>query len=169
MTSALTAIVIPRRGPACAGCATAFEEKMRYTSVLIDHEAEEEYIRRDYCETCWGEPKEEEYRHKRAVFWCSAVPERKKREAPKTYNEKALALLRELVKSDKEKDSHLAFVVALFLERKRNIALRKVYEGVAWYEDTTTEDMLPVRRVTLSDLDMAALEEEFNARVRDGG
>jgi len=146
-------IEIPSRSALCAGCGARFEPCAHYTSVL--HEEKEAVLsRQDFCTACRAKAEE-----KRGVTsWKGRVPEKIVEEDPfQSRDEKALALLKESATEEEQGERQQeAFILALYLARKRQLALRKELERkgerIFLYEVVETEEMIPVRQFKLTQL-----------------
>lgn len=157
-------IVIPRRAGACLKCGQGMEEQGEYYSIL---DTSEEYPQRfDYCIPCWEKGAKLESGGSSRTYWKSKVPLKKERkEVTLTKDEKALELLEELVSSDQEEDANLAFVLALYLERRKQIAKRKDVKEVTIYEVLETEEILAVKKVDVRVLPIVEIQKQIDQKL----
>jgi hypothetical protein len=160
---------IPRRGRTCSHGEERFETDDEYHSVLIDQE--EEIVRRDFCAKCWQEvgTSQDIAGH---THWKGKVPEKRvEKMLDLSRDEKALELLKEALESEESGAEEEAFVLGLYLERRRLISRRKEVprDGAlfALYEVLATEEMLTVKTIPLSQLAVkgiqARIAEKLNA------
>lgn len=170
-------IEIPKRGVACIKDGLVLTPGMEYFSALFFDGIGGEYLRRDYCSKCWDELQQQNEHERIASTWKSIVPPKKQEsELPKQRDERALYLLREALASEAIKiDRHIqgeAFILALFLARRRKIHFRQelIHEKVVYnlYEVADTEEMLSVPKLKLSDLPVESIQislaKKFNAK-----
>jgi len=130
-------------------CFVGDEKLQRGTKVYSLLEEENgEYLRSDYCESCWNEKKEKAPLSPNSIFWSVEVPSLEKMEENEQNEEKdMLTNLRELVDSEDEDDTFMSFFLSLYLERKRQIVRRESTEEFIYYEVISTEEMLAIKRV----------------------
>lgn len=140
----------------CSSCELEIgEEEYFYSAVFED---EEVFERRDYCETCWGEPPEGCFSHWRT---CNTV---KKEEKRRLDADIVLGFFRELDSKKTENELNFRYVIGLLLMRKRILKFDDI-------ERTGMEEFLVLRRPstkerhrvlvrTLADDEIAALTEE---------
>lgn len=154
-------IEIPRRSPACALGQEPLKEGMTYFSVL---EGEEPLVRRDYCEACWSQAKSGSHK----IYWKAKVPP-KKREAPQAADLSGYAfiLLKEALQSQCEEE---AFVLALYLARKKKLLLRDEFKNesgkISLYEVAETEEMIPVKKLELSTFKTEEIQESLAKKFK---
>lgn len=112
---------IKPRGRGCAVCGAEFPAGAECVSALFD--AEGGYERRDYCPSCWdkrtdgGEPFSQ---------WQGVIAARTSAEAKAEpiKHETAEALLRRLVELDNPEDVDVIYILAVMLERKKQLVER---------------------------------------------
>lgn len=154
---------IPRRSNICAKGNETFTSKQKYYSLIFE-DSDEKLCRNDYCESCW-----ELIRHqtdlKIKTFWKSQIPE-KKPQSMRAINrdELALELFKEALGKNSDDDAAEAFVLALYLARRKLIAFRQQISredgiSVHLYEINDTEEMVCVRPVALSQLQTDVLQK----------
>lgn len=154
---------IPRRARYCLGCETPFTHEMEYHSTLSDPVPEKPAVRKDFCLECWTSHADAE---KAACFihWRSKVPSAKKKyEGDKERDEQALELLKEQL-SDEERRAE-CFILALYLARKKILLQRQEIsqdgKDFTLYEVAETEEMLPVEKVPVEQLNGQRIREEI--------
>ena len=154
-------IVIPRRATHCCLGEEAFEGGMSYHSVVSFDD--EEPVRHDYCDGCWEKVKDQ-YQAEQAQHWKGKIP--KKYVSPYSglnQEERALAILKDLLPAETQEQKEELFVWALFLAHKRRLVMRAEDEESLHYEDTQSGDMIAIPRV-----DPTALRvEEIQATIAD--
>lgn len=157
-------IVIPRRNSHCCGGGDPFEPDMEYFSVVIAEEDEAQ--RFDYCAKCWAEV-EEKYRADHAQHWKGRIP--KKYTSPYSglnQEERALAILRDMLPPENEEMAEQAFVMALFLAHKRRLVLR-ADESQLQYEETQSGETFLVPKIDLTELRVDEVRQALADKMRD--
>lgn len=146
---------IPRRSIACCAGQEAFKPGMTYHTVL--EAMPEGFVRKDYCIQCW-----ETHNKQAAVHWKSAIPKPSK--VPMTNvvrDERALEIFKR-----KESTPEEAFVLALYLQRRKKIALRRELTEQSVYEILDTEEIVVINKIPLTHLAIeqiqASLVEKFS-------
>lgn len=140
-------LIIPRRSHSCHHHQGSFCPGDDYVSYL--YLSQEEWVRQDYCLTCW-ESKEEK---NEGTFWRGKIPSKKTKVNPS--HEKLFLLFRHLLEKDVEIEKPLLFIVALILERQKRIFFRpevknKSHETLRHYEIPETGEMVSVPVLTLT-------------------
>jgi len=160
-------IEIPRRATACLHGQEPFVGGMEYYSVLMDGPSEGIYQRQDYCSQCWDKLSKEKALPPNQSSWKSNVPLKKEAsDLPKQRDARALYLLKEAIKSQEPADCEEAFVLSLYLARKRLMYQRqeiKLADGkpALIFEVAETEEMLCVRKIPLSELQVGNVQLEL--------
>lgn len=152
---------IPRRSSVCSVGGEAFTPGTPYISAL-HLEAKEQIVRRDFCLHCWNQNTQKQ---EAGTYWKGSVPlkeEEKKQNLAK--EEKALILLKEAIQTGNQEE---AFVLALYLTRKKQLAMRKEIDQTQLYEVLATEEMLAVPKPKLSQLKIADLQLTLAAKLQD--
>ncbi|MBS4169145.1 hypothetical protein [Parachlamydia sp. AcF125] len=162
-------IEVPKRQAACALGHEPFTPGMEYCSVLLETSEITEFQRKDYCLNCWE--KEGKITDDNAAYWKSKVPNSSiKGGMPLiTYEEKAMELFRNAAKTVGEEDE--AFILALWLVRKRKIVLRHCFhekngQEVHLYEDPLSEETFSVRKVHLEREKILDLQARLSNKLR---
>lgn len=159
-------IAIPRRSYACSQCNEPFAAGKTYYSILGEERVEGDYPRLDYCQACWTKQtksKTPQY----SSAWSAAVPLKKEAsELPKQRDARALYLLKQTLNQDDKESNAEAFVLSLYLARRRRLYLRqemKLQNGhyASLYEVAETEEMLCVPKLALSDLQVEKIQEKL--------
>lgn len=160
-------VEIPKRSLCCVKGGEPFLPGSQYYSTIMLEEKGERYQREDYCMECWkkGHPSSDS---QMISSWKSIVPIKKElSELPKRRDERALYLLKEILVNPNDSSTNSeAFILALFLARRRLIVLRQevIREGklpLCIYEVMETEEMLSIPKIPLSDLQVETLRLEL--------
>jgi len=162
-------IEIPRRSAACTLGGEAFAPGMEYYSVLKeDPFSKNAYARMDYCLACWSQlPKGESY----LSAWKSSVPQKKEAsELPKKRDERALYLLKEALATDLPEAHAEAFVLSIYLARRRYIFLRQELQMEngkvsSLYEVAHTEEMIGVPKFSISELPLDVIQKKLATQL----
>ena len=131
-------IQIPSRARVCFGCQAPFTQGDNYASRLS-----KKGDRCDFCFVCWDKEKE-----RGLALWKGQVPKKTAIEERTDRLERALELLKEAESDPKE-----AFLIALFLQRKKWLSLKAEYRDRLLYEVVATEEMIEISKVSLSAAD----------------
>jgi hypothetical protein len=152
---------IPRRSLQCDWGGSRFASGDGYYSVVAEGE-DGTYTRSDYCVSCWSRVDQ-----RGEVYWKGKVPETKQKilYADLERDDRALAILQEmLVLGDKEACGE-AFVLALYLVRQKKLFIRKVVKGQQLYEIPGTGEVLAVSKVPLSSLQVLDVQKKIAKRL----
>lgn len=165
-------ISIPKRAACCAHGQEPLTPGMEYYSILKDDGEDGSYVRHDYCPTCWQQLHKQSATQTIRSSWKSHIPSKKEAsELPKQRDERALLLLKEaLLRQDSEAEAE-AFMLALYLARRRRLFLRQEMEikkgkRSSLFEVAETEEMLCVPKLSLSDLQIEKLQIELAKRFQ---
>lgn len=166
---ALFQVEIPRRARVCAAGEHSLGPGDAYASVLIEGK-KGELVRHDYCIACWEEGAEARWKEAGQSCWRGVVPQKEKRQLPEDQSERALVLFKEALAEEGEAKAAEAFILALFLVRKKAIALRKELkrEGkrIQIYEILSTEEMVQVERFDLASLPVTGIQSRIASQLR---
>lgn len=163
-------LTIPRRSNRCFKGEEVLSPGEEYYSLLQDDEVNGGFLRRDFCLSCWNIVAKEVLLTARSS-WKSKVSVKK--EEVNTWqnrDEGSLFLLKEALKSEALDDIADAFVLALYLARRRLLYLRQqlYQEGslINLYEVAATEEMLAVRKVALSQLNISSIQQRLASKLK---
>lgn len=162
---------IPRRAACCARGQEEFLPGMEFYSVLDEGDEKGQFQRFDYCPLCWSQLDVHAQHPKLISYWKSKVPAKKLADdLPKQRDARVLALLKAAVQHGQAGHDE-AFVLALYLARRRLIVLRQeltLPEGGAasLYEVVESEEMLCVPRMPLSELQVEKIQQSLAAQLR---
>ncbi len=158
-------IEIPRRNTHCCVENEPFEQGMEYYSLLTTPVDSSVLQRQDFCVKCWEKQPKEVIKSK--TFWKSKIGEKKKTEKSNlSRDEKILALLKEyLAKKDPELIQE-SFFLAIYLARRRRLYLRNETLDSQLYEVAETEEMLPIKKVNLTQEQIAEVQEKLAEKIK---
>lgn len=171
--SAIFTIEIPKRNSVCARGQETLLPGMEFYSILKES-SEGGYIREDYCLACWKHISSEIDLNMIRSLWKSKVPTKKEvSELPKQRDARAMYLLKDALTRQSVQDYQEAFLLAMYLARKRLIYFRQdliLEDGypASLYEVAETEEMLCVRKVNLSTLEIETLQPILAAKFKTG-
>lgn len=172
--SAILHIEIPKRSIACTHCQERLTLGMEFHSTLKDSSDEGCYIRQDYCLVCWEKLSSQIDLEVIRSTWKSKIPTKKDAsDLPKQRDARAMHLLKEALTRQGIDDYAEAFVLTMYLARKRLIYFRQdllLEDGqkASLYEVAQTEEMLCVRRITLSTLQIEKIQVALAAKFKSG-
>ncbi|GEM_PF-1639589 len=160
----LKQLPIPRRARSCARSNQPFQPGDTVVSLISDGQKEGVYEREDILQSEWDEQPGEGVRS----YWTSVIPERaKKPTTPDEYLERAMTLLVDFL--DKEEAQLKAFLLALFLGRKKKLIFRGELreEGTDYYlfEVEESEEMLTLPVLDPSEAELARVQQELSDEI----
>jgi hypothetical protein len=163
--------LIPKRSQRCGFNQEVLEPGSEYYSVVMEDE-NGLIVRKDYCPTCWENSAKQEVLTKTRRYWKSKVP-KKQLELPKSQNREiaAFELMREALASKKPEDQAEAFILSLFLARKRILYIRQQLpqaDGTIMtiYEVAATEEMIAIQKLPLSQLEVVKVQQRIAAKLK---
>ncbi|CCB85849.1 putative uncharacterized protein [Parachlamydia acanthamoebae UV-7] len=162
-------IEVPKRHAVCLLGQEPFTPGMEYCSVLVETAEMGEFQRKDYCLSCWE--REGKISDDNAAYWKAKVPKHPLKGATPliTYEEKAMELFKAAAKTSGEEEE--AFILALWLIRKRKLVLRHCFhekngQEVNLYEDPLSEETFPIRKVHLEKEKVLDLQSKLSNKLR---
>lgn len=162
---------IPKRSQRCGFNQEVLEPGAEYYSVVMEDD-NGQILRKDFCPTCWEASAKKDIFVKTKKYWKSKVPA-KQVELPKSQNREiaAFELLRESIVSKKPEDQAEAFILALYLARKRMLYLRQQLRQadgsiMTIYEVAATEEMLAVKKLPLSQLEVVKVQQRLATKLK---
>lgn len=167
MTYSLFQIAIPKRGTVCAKGQETLAPGSDYYSTLV--ETPEGFQRQDYCLTCWHHHAKKECLEHMRTYWKSKVAAKKEvSDLSRNRDDRALELLKQALAHEEHAE---AFVLALYLARRRRIYLRQQHHQedgkvLNLYEVAATEEMLAVRKLALSQLDIDVIQQKLALQMK---
>lgn len=165
-------VEIPKRAPTCQKGGEMLEPGQEYFSKLIEGEIPGIYLRHDFCRTCWETTENQSQSQQSTSSWKSIVPKTKSAsDLPKKRDDRALYLLKEALNNLTLENTPEAFVLSLYLARRRLLALRHEMNQpprglLSIYEVLDTEEMLCVPKLALSDLQVEKLQLELAKKFK---
>lgn len=164
-------IEIPKRGQMCTQDQGVLAPGSDYYSVLIEDE-EKGFVRQDFCPACWERfARQETISHARS-HWKSKVPLKKEETLlPRHRDERAMVLLKHALGKNDEESLAEAFVLSLYLARKRILLLRQELRQedgqlAQLYEVAETEEMIWVKKVNLPTLQTGKVQLELAKKFK---
>lgn len=156
-------ILIPKRNPFCAHCQKAFSNKEEMVSFL--NEKEEEWLRIDLCTPCSSKHQEPSLTKWKSQFSKALVEIIEQPEAEKGFN-----LLQTLAISDMTEEQEEAFLLALFLVRKKKISekkevIEKDKKFFKLYEHIESGEALLVPQPTLAGFSIPEVQKRLKAKL----
>lgn len=157
-------LLIPRRASHCIHGKELLLPGTDYFS-LLDEDEEGAVVRRDYCPACWKILSAQDQKMASLSHWKSTIPLKKTTsELPKQRDARALCLLKDVLSSVDGNPSE-AFMLALYLARRRCIYLRNEYQSnnksMQLYEVAETEEMVAIPKIALSSIEISKLQAEL--------
>lgn len=171
-TPAIFHIEIPKRSSICVQCKKSFFSGMEFHSLLKEGIEEGIYTRQDYCVFCWEKVSQQMTLEDIRTTWKSKVPAKKAiSDLPRQRDARAMYLLKEALLHNYIENVAEAFVLTMYLARKRLIYFRKdliLEDGqeASIYEVAQTEEMLCVRKVPLSTLHIDKIQSELASKFK---
>lgn len=155
---------IPKRQSQCSEGAHSFQPGDKCYTLVSLHS--QEWQRRDLCEGCWQALQERGMPEGIKSYWTINIPSKAAAEMlPKHKEERALVLLKRALASQEPLNERESFVLALFLARRKFLFLRQeieqLGETIYLYETADTEELLPVKKVTLHPHDIDILQNRL--------
>jgi hypothetical protein len=161
---------IPRRSRVCCRTREKLEPGAEYISLILEGEGEGEYIREDILLSYWQQHPEDELAKRAKSSWKSKIP--LKPEAPKEqeeFLERAYEMFLEHHEKTSPEDLLRAFVLALFLQRKKVFIFRQEMQHLdnpAYvFETQGAEDIYCVPAVKPTEEQMKSLQDELSHEI----
>lgn len=162
MTFPFLQVNIPKRSTLCAAGQETIEPGSIYYSILV--EENQEISRRDFCSSCWAKF-ESSKTLPAEIYWKSkAIVQKKEKAKPQDRETRALEFLKEALHLNSAAAKSEAFILALFLARRRWLYLRQQImqedgQRLFLYEVAATEEMLAIPRIALSPADIQQVQK----------
>lgn len=164
-------IEIPKRGNSCMLGQEPLVPGMQIHSMLKEGAEEGIYERQDYCPSCWQKisSQPDSIQDIRSA-WKSRIPLKKEAsDLPKQRDARAMYLLKEALKHNTKEDHDEAFILSLYLARKRLMYFRQELvledgQTATVYEVAETEEMLCVRKI--ANLDVEKVQRDLAAKFK---
>lgn len=164
-------IEIPKRGRHCALGQEELASGMEILSALKDG-VDGIYERRDFCLSCWETLSAQNANKEFSTVWRSKIPSKRDvSDLPKQRDARAMVLLKSALQADEQLYREEAFVLSLYLARKRLIFFRQAMtlddgQKANLYECAESEEMLCIRQIALSKLEVDRIQQELAAKFK---
>lgn len=166
---------IPRRSQHCAKGQEQFIAESEYFSVLLEN-GQGDLLRQDFCAVCWQASNALEGFSRVKGYWKAKIASKKDNSEGQpilSRDEKAFQLLKEALSINSEDCLEEAFVLALYLARRRLIILRQKIRHdngseIYLYEVSATEEMLGIKKIELSNLKIEKIQLQLAAKFKLG-
>lgn len=167
--NSLFQLEIPKRSAQCAHQGERLLPGMDIYSLLVEEGEDARLTRHDFCSACWKDVRDTQCEQPLARgYWKSKIEKRKAVEGSSRV-ERALILLRNLLRSTKPSEAEI-FVLCLFLSHARQIALRQEFqkEGSAYYlyEILRKEEFITIKVINLSHIQIEALQKSLAEQLQ---
>ena len=174
---------IPRRATTCFKGNEALLPGMDYYSVLTPaalassaqaSKEEKKIYRQDFCPLCWEQSAKEETIQQQKSYWKSKVSAKKEeKQLALSRDERALELLKASLHQSYEGVEAECFVLALYLARRKIVALRQELkqengENIQLYEIHATEEILCVKKIDLSQFSIQNIQIILAEKLKNG-
>ncbi len=155
---------ISRRGNKCSQTDVKFNDGESFYTCIFDDPESEGFLRKDFSEAAWAELDND---LKPFSFWKSTCKYPKEEEAPTVLaNESAETMLRRMIEDDEASTENARYILALMLERKKNLRPVGVKETdssrLLLYEHRLTGDVLIIRDPQLKLDEVEKVQEEVS-------
>lgn len=163
---------IKSRAHECSRTGRPFEEGERFYTAIYFDTAAGEFARRDVAEDAW---EEETAERKPFSYWKSEYvkPESVKLKAEFASRESAETLLRRFVEEDDAHTEHARYILALMLERKKQLVPKEVKETeqgkTIFYEHRKSGEVFIIRDPELRLDELGQVQDEVAMLLGFGG
>ncbi len=157
---------IPRHCNNCLDCQALLAPGTTYYSMLVKTD------RLDFCYQCWHDECKAISSRPSTCYWKGSIPERKVSAKPSlTRQERALEQLKSMLLDPTPENSSQALLLALYLVRRRFLVFRRDFvdesgELYSLFEVLETQEMLPVKKVPLVNLDLLSLQAAIAEKLK---
>lgn len=156
-------IEIPKRNSSCSSGQEPFTSGSEAYSLIV--EGEEGFVRYDYCPACWKAIEDSAEVKDAITSWKSVIPDvKQEKELFLSRDEAALALFKKIASSELEEERQQAYILSLFLARRRRLYQRKEMthqNGILYlvYEFADTEEAICIQKYELSNLPIENIQK----------
>lgn len=158
-------IQIPKRSHCCQTCQALFKPSQEIIS-LLDVNEDDEWMRVDFCLQCKAEERGDR------TLWKSRIAKKGEVTLQETTDEaeRALPLLLKLVSSEQIEEQEEAFMLAIYLTRKKWLAQRKdtlKRDGRQFvlFEQLDNNDMILVPKIDPFKLSIPAIQKRLKMKL----
>ncbi len=159
-------IEIPKRNSICCQNGEKFIPGMDYFSLLSEDETKK-IKREDYCSLCWSRLSTNRDLSKSRGYWKSKI-EIKDKTPPASRAERALFLLKNLLKTENPPENEI-FVLVLLLSHMRRLVLRKEFEEdclrYGLYEIINQDEFIKIKLIHLSSLETEKIRQSIASKL----
>ncbi len=158
---------IPRRHHKCQVGGETFEPGSSYHSILFEA-SNDEFERKDICIKCSEES--QDHLEGACTHWFSQIPEKHELDARgKSQVERSMTYLQQCMEDSQDEK---ALLVAMLLTRRKVLKLCQELtkdngETFLLYEVVETEEILPVKKVDLSSVNLDQMQNELTEALKD--
>lgn len=157
---------IPKRQLVCSHHGERLQAEEEIYS-LLQQEDPKQFTRQDFCSNCWLQVEPTLHHQPKRIYWKTKI-EKKPVVAASTRVERALNLLRELIKTSAQSEAEI-FVLGLFLSHARQLILRQeIQEDLAVYhvyEVAKQEEYFTIKVLNLSTVQISELQQLLAAKL----
>jgi hypothetical protein len=149
----LNTIDIPKRHRSCCTCSKPFKGAEIYYSALQEGEGTVVFTRKDLCAPCW----EKEQVSDQKTYWKGVLPDNSREQElpPKDVEARIFQLFKQNLEEEKIPQ---AFILALFLQRRRKLVPREELEKAYVYEWLETGAFFTIPKVKVQELPLEQLQ-----------
>ena len=155
-------VEIPKKNTKCSKLSEDILPGDEIYSVLKN--LDDNYIREDYCSSCWSTV-QNELEESVVLNWKSIVSQQKPRkDLFMSKDQQELSLFTKLAASDSLMDLHQAYILSLYLSRKKQIYFRKEFQNdlgqtLILYEFASNEENIIIKKFEFSELDLSSIQK----------
>lgn len=163
---------IQSRSHHCQACQAPFSDREKYHTVLTDDQSD--YLRLDVCVKCWQAQYSEGAKDRKGfISYWQGVYEAPPPTPPEAIRrDDAESLLRKLIEQNDPQYSAAAFILAVMLERKRQLKVKEQFqrEGrrVFIYEQAKTGDLFTITDPDLQLNQLDAVQHQVAQLLEQG-
>lgn len=127
--------------------------------------------RKDLCKSCWSNLKVNGLPLNVMSYWQSKIPSIKENlpPIPLQRDERALSLLKSMMTSEDIQAAKEAYILALYLLRKKRLSLRQeidqLGQSLLLFEIVETEELLPVKKISLESHEIEILQKSISDKL----
>lgn len=155
-------VEIPKKNAKCSKLSEDILPGDEIYSVLKN--LDDNFIREDYCSSCWSSV-QNELEESVVLNWKSTVSQKKpEKELFMNKNQQVLSLFTKLSASESLIDLQQAYILSLYLSRKKQIYFRKEFQDslgqtMILYEVASNEENIIVKKFEFSEFDLPSIQK----------
>lgn len=132
---------------------------------------ESEFIRKDFCHSCWNKIEDVDAIESFITSWKSIFSKEEEKELHLDANSHAIALLKTVATSQDLEDLQVAYILCLYLMRKKIIFCRKEFtndqqECFFLMETAEQSENIIVKKFATQNLDIPSLQKIIAAKLK---